>query len=211
MLDTKRFRQVSRCRIIQKQFTAAHSTTIVHGMDLDHAIDFGSDVGHMTLQQVRLGMKAKQDWPLFVSIDLDTYRNKIVTVIHNDTLSEASNILSFLPLFLETRLGDQIWKWLPSAYQAEMSSFFWDEDAQRVVSIDGSKDDSDSPSSENTSNPWQHGKLWMTTRWIKHRLPIPLICPPSSILPRGMETVLDQATMTKCHLPPLQPVPPSSP
>ena len=42
MLDTKRFRRASRCWIIQKQFTAAHSTTIVHGvMDLDHAIDFG--------------------------------------------------------------------------------------------------------------------------------------------------------------------------
>ena len=49
-------------------------------------------------------MKTKQDtfWSLFISIDLDTYRNEIVAVIHNDTLSEASNILSFLPVFLET-------------------------------------------------------------------------------------------------------------
>ena len=34
-----------------------------------------------------------------------------------------------------------------------MSSFSWDEDAQRVVFIDGSDDDSDSPSPENTSKP----------------------------------------------------------
>ena len=34
-----------------------------------------------------------------------------------------------------------------------MSSFSWDEDAQRVVSMDGSNDDSDSPPSENTSKP----------------------------------------------------------
>ena len=34
-----------------------------------------------------------------------------------------------------------------------MSSFSWDEDEQRVVSMDCSDDDSDSPSSENTSKP----------------------------------------------------------
>ena len=34
-----------------------------------------------------------------------------------------------------------------------MSSFSWDEDAQRVVSTDGSDDDSDSPPSDNTSKP----------------------------------------------------------
>ena len=108
MLDTKRSRRASRCRIIRKQFTAAHTTTIVHSvMDLDHPIDFGSEVGHMILWQVLLGMKTKQDtsWPLCISIDLDTYRNEIVAVINNDTLSEASNILSFLPVFLETQLG----------------------------------------------------------------------------------------------------------
>ena len=32
-----------------------------------------------------------------------------------------------------------------------MSSFSWDEDAQRVVSMDGSDNDSDSTSSKNTS------------------------------------------------------------
>ena len=108
MLDKKQFEQASRCWIIQKQFTAAHSTTIVHGvMDLDHAIDFDDDVRSMILCQVLLGMKTKQSssWPLFVSVDLDNYRNKIVAVIHNDTVSEASNVLSFLPVFLETRLG----------------------------------------------------------------------------------------------------------
>ena len=34
-----------------------------------------------------------------------------------------------------------------------MSSFSWDEDEQRVVSMDGSGDDSNSPPSENTSKP----------------------------------------------------------
>ena len=111
ILDKERFRRASRCRIIQKQFTVAHSTTIVHGaMDLDHDIDFGDEVGSMTLRQVLLGIKTKQasSWPLFVSVDLDTYRNEIVAVIHNDTASEASNF-SFLPVFFETRLGGQIW------------------------------------------------------------------------------------------------------
>ena len=52
-------------------------------MDLDHAIDFGDEVGYMTLRQVLLGMKTKQasSWPLFVSVDLDTYCNEIVAVI----------------------------------------------------------------------------------------------------------------------------------
>ena len=113
MLDTKKFRRASKCRIIQKQFIAAHSTTIAHDvMDLDHVINFGSETGHMTLRQVLLGMKTKQDtsWPLFNSIDLDTYRNEIMAVINNDTLLVASDILSFLPVFLETRLGGQIWE-----------------------------------------------------------------------------------------------------
>ena len=34
-----------------------------------------------------------------------------------------------------------------------MSSFYWDEDEQRVVSMEGSDDDSDPPSSENSSKP----------------------------------------------------------
>ena len=34
-----------------------------------------------------------------------------------------------------------------------MSSFSWDEDAQKVVSMDGSEDDSDFPSPENNSKP----------------------------------------------------------
>ena len=41
---------------------------------------------------------------------------------------------------------------------AEMSSFSWDEDAQRVVSMDDSDDDSDSPSSEITSKPLEAWK-----------------------------------------------------
>ena len=81
-------------------------------MDLDHAIDFGDDVGSMMLCQALLGIKTKQSssWPLFVSVDLDNYHNEIVAVIHNGTVSEASNVLSFLPVFLETRLGGQIWQ-----------------------------------------------------------------------------------------------------
>ena len=44
--------------IIQKQFSDAHSTTVVHGVtDLDHDIDFGGDIESMTLRQVLLGMK----------------------------------------------------------------------------------------------------------------------------------------------------------
>ena len=51
MLDKKRFERASRCRIIQKQFTDAHSTTVVHGVtDLDHDIDFGGDIESITLR-----------------------------------------------------------------------------------------------------------------------------------------------------------------
>ena len=52
MLDKKRFERASRCRIIQKQFTVAQSTTVVHVTDIDHDIDFGGDVESMTLRQV---------------------------------------------------------------------------------------------------------------------------------------------------------------
>ena len=57
-------------------------------------------------------MKSKQDssWPLFVSVDFDSYQNEIIAVIHNDTISEASNVLSFLPVFLETKFGVEIWQ-----------------------------------------------------------------------------------------------------
>ena len=79
-------------------------------MERFYDIDFGGDVESMTLRQVLLGMKTKQDrsWPLFVSVDFDSYRNEIITVIHNDTVSEASNVLSFLPVFLLTKFGVQI-------------------------------------------------------------------------------------------------------
>ena len=147
MLDKKRFERASRCRIIQKQFTEAHSTTVVHGVtDLDHDIDFGWEVGSMTLRQILLEMKTKQDrsWPLFVSVDFDSYRNEIIAVIHNDTVSEASNILSFLPVFLEAQFGVLIWQWFSTECRAEMSAYTWDEDYLRVVSLESSDEDSDS-------------------------------------------------------------------
>ena len=153
MLDKNRFERASRCRIIQKQFAEAHSTTVVHGVtDLDHDIDFGYDVGSMTLRQILLGMKTKQDssWPLFVSVNFDSYRNKIIAVIHNDTVSEASNVLSFLPVFLEAQFGAQIWQWFSTECRAEMSAYIWDppiwdEDDLRVVTIADSDNVSISP------------------------------------------------------------------
>ena len=148
MLDKNRFERASRCRIIQKQFAEAHSTTVVHGVtDLDHDIDFGYDVGSMTLRQILLGMKTKQDssWPLFVSVNFDSYRNKIIAVIHNDTVSEASNVLYFLPVFLEAQFGAQIWQWFSIECRAEMLAYTWDEDDLRVVTLADSDDGSDSP------------------------------------------------------------------
>ena len=88
-LDKKRFERASRCRIIQKQFTDTHSITLVHGVtDLGHDIDFGGDIASMTSRQVLLGMKAKQDssWPLFVSVNFDSYHIAIIAVIQNQKL-----------------------------------------------------------------------------------------------------------------------------
>ena len=156
MLDKKRFERASRCRIIQKQFIEAHSTTVVHGVtDLDHDINFGSEVGSMTLRQVLLGMKTKQTsgWPLFVSVDFDSYRNEILAVIHNDTVSEASNVLSYLPVFLEAQFGAQIWQWFSTECRAEMSAYIWDEDDLRVVNVAESDDESDSPLPGQTRAP----------------------------------------------------------
>ena len=69
-----------------------------------------------------------------------------MTVIHNDTVSEASNVLSLLPVFLESRFGAQIWQWFSTECRAEMSTYIWDEDEQQVVSTKGSDEESDSPS-----------------------------------------------------------------
>ena len=148
MLGKKRFERASRCRIIQKQFTDAHSTTIVHGVtDLDRDIDFGGDIKSMTLRQFLLGMKTKQDssWLLFVSVDFDSFRNEIIAVIHNDTVSETSSVLSFLPVFLETKFGVEIWQWFSTECRAEMSTYTWDEDEQRVMTTAFSDNESDSP------------------------------------------------------------------
>ena len=60
-------------------------------------------------------------------MDLDNYRNKIVAVIHNDTVSEAFNIFSLLPVFLETHLRGQIWQWFSIECGANMSSYTLDE------------------------------------------------------------------------------------
>ena len=68
----------------------------MHGVtDLDHDIDFGGETGSMTLHQILLKVKTKQDssWPLFVLVDFDSYHNEIIAVIHNDTVSVASNVL----------------------------------------------------------------------------------------------------------------------
>ena len=116
-------------------------------MERFYDIDFGGDVESMTLRQVLLGMKTKQDssWPLFVSVDFDSYHNEIIAVIHNNTVSEASNVLSFLPVFLEAKFGVQIWQWFSTECRVEMSAYIWDEDEQRVVSNAFSDNDSDSP------------------------------------------------------------------
>ena len=53
MLAKKWSERARQCRILQKQFTEAYSTIIVYGVtDLDHAIDFGKELGSMALCEV---------------------------------------------------------------------------------------------------------------------------------------------------------------
>ena len=92
-----------------------------------------------------------------------------------------------------------------------MSSFSWDEDAQRVVSTDDSNDDSDSPPSENTSKPLAACETVDDDEVDKTQTVHTFDLSTLFNFPQGKEMVPDQATMTRCYLPLLQPVPPSSP
>ena len=130
--------RVHRCKASQKRFLATHSTITIPGvLSLDYTIDLGGDTGPLTLRQVLLGMKTRvnSNWPLFVSIDYDTYSSLLLAVSHDECRLEADTILSFLPVFLDAKYGPTIWGWFSPTCKAEMEEFCWDPSLHQVVPI----------------------------------------------------------------------------
>ena len=98
-------------------------------------VDLGEDIGFVTLRQVILGIKTKVNWtwPLFLSVDLSWNGGDISAVFHRDNETEATTMLSYLPVFLEEKYGEQIWKWFSIECRDELSAFKWDPEKKCVV------------------------------------------------------------------------------
>ena len=133
-------------RTRQKQFLNMTDQCTISGIkDLDLAVDLDEPYNYMTLRQVLLGMKTKMEpsWPLFVSIEFSTWRQEIIAVYMKDVTDEAHTMLAHLPIYLEAKFGDNIWKWFTSTHKADLKDYYWDESLQRVVTDDDNCDDAD--------------------------------------------------------------------
>jgi len=120
--------RVCHCRIMQRQFLAAHTSAIIHGVtDLDHAVDLGGTVGVKSLREILLGMKTTENrfWPLFIAIDYDTFRDEICAVVHLGLIPEATNILSYLPVYMHAQFGAKTWQWFSLECKQEVSNYVW--------------------------------------------------------------------------------------
>ena len=140
---------------MQKQFLGAHTSAIIHGVtDLDHAVDFGDTVGVKSLQEILLGMKTRAQpfWPLFVTIDYDTFSDEICAVVHLDLIAEAITVLTYLPVYLQAKFGTATWQWFSSECRKEMSDYTWHQDEHRVVSLKAT--DTNSPVQPITNAPF---------------------------------------------------------
>ena len=133
-------------RARQNQFLKMSDQCTISGIrDLDLAIDLGETYQYMTLRQVLLGMKTKMEpsWPLFVSIEFSTWRQEIVAVYMKDVTNEAHTMLAHLPIYLEAKFGENIWKWFTSSHKADLKDYYWDETLQKVVTDDDNYEDVD--------------------------------------------------------------------
>lgn len=122
-----RYREIQMCRVKQAQFTEKHSTSKLLGiLDLDLALRLNDALGYVSLRQVLLGIKTQSNWtwPLFVSVDFDDFRGEIVALFHIDNDSEAREVISFLPIFLEARYGAKIWHWFSIETKATLDGNF---------------------------------------------------------------------------------------
>jgi len=99
--------------------------------------DLGENVGLVTLRQVVLGIKTKVNWtwPLFLSVDVSWNGGDISAVFHRDNETEATTMLSYLPVFLVEKYGEQIWRWFSVECRNELLAFQWDPEQKYVVEI----------------------------------------------------------------------------
>ena len=68
-------------------------------------------------------------------MDISWKGRDISAVFHVDNEAEATTMLSYLPVFLEEKYGEQIWKWFSVGCKDELSAFKWDPEQKCVVEI----------------------------------------------------------------------------
>jgi len=68
-------------------------------------------------------------------VDLSWNGVDISAVFHRDNETEATALLSYLPVFLAEKYDEQIWRWFSIDCRDELSAFQWDPEQKCVVEI----------------------------------------------------------------------------
>ena len=68
-------------------------------------------------------------------MDVSWKGGDISAVFHRDNEAEATTMLSYLPVFLAEKYGEQSWKWFSVECRDDMSAFKWDPEQKFVVEM----------------------------------------------------------------------------
>ena len=122
-----------KLRIRQQQFHEKHINHPVSGItDLDLPMKLGGE--SFTLRQLMLSIRCPSnlEFPLFLSVDYNSYRREFSALFHVDNTVQAQAILDTLPVYLEARYGEKIWDWFSADLRSTLSGFTWNEEKSCV-------------------------------------------------------------------------------
>ena len=95
-------------------------------IELDH---YHPKVG-MTLRQaiMHIFSSSRPSWNLFVAVDTSYYGDSVLFAFRDEVADKATNMISFLPIFLEAATGKSaVWDWFTTEARMQTSYYSWDE------------------------------------------------------------------------------------
>ena len=72
------------------------------------------------------------EFPLFLSVDYNSYRRNIEALHHKDYSDIANNILHTLPVYLVAHFGDIIWNWFTVEHRSCLDDTTWNPTTKSI-------------------------------------------------------------------------------
>ena len=119
-------KKIIKC--VTKQEVFLSTSTVSRNFSIA-GLDYYSRRLKMTLRQAVMGIRSVKDPKrnLFLNVDKQVTKSAVMFAYHNDLASEASAIVTALPVLLETTFDHNIWTWFTDDAKATAEGFQWDD------------------------------------------------------------------------------------